>query len=287
MAKGWKCARCSTQNPETRITCTNCNLIRGSVVVPSSMGASTGWGAEANASPPPMQQGEAQSGEAQLGEAQPGEAQSGEAQSGEAQSGEAQLGEDQPGDERPVEGSTGGWVQPQPIEGPGVATAQATPLWQRIPGWLVVVVLIGAGAIGGLIFNASRAPTGEITRSGNLTAADLRIGDCFDLKDPTAEEVDEVTAGPCTSEHEFEMFFVGSLPEGDYPGADGFQDYVGNTCIPAFEDYIGTTYEASALDIFWLEPTVEAWEDGDRAVQCAAFHPRIHRLTETVKGSNQ
>ena len=42
-----------------------------------------------------------------------------------------------------------------------------------------------------------------------MTAADLRVGDCFDLKDPAADEIDDVTAGPCTAAHEFEMFFVG------------------------------------------------------------------------------
>jgi hypothetical protein len=36
MAKGWKCPHCSTENPETTLTCTGCRRIQGSVVVPGS-----------------------------------------------------------------------------------------------------------------------------------------------------------------------------------------------------------------------------------------------------------
>ena len=41
---------------------------------------------------------------------------------------------------------------------------------------------------------------------------------------PAANEIDDVTAGPCTAAHEFEMFFVGSMPEGEYPGPDRVRD---------------------------------------------------------------
>jgi hypothetical protein len=146
-------------------------------------------------------------------------------------------------------------------------------------------VILLVGAIGGLVFNASRSDTGEIIRSGNLTAKDLRAGDCFDLKNPEAEEVDEVTALPCTDEHEYEMFFVGNMADGAFPAEDAVTTFLTANCLPAFTTFVGLAYEESELDIFWLSPTAESWQQGDHSIQCAVYHPRIHRLTSSMQGS--
>jgi hypothetical protein len=160
------------------------------------------------------------------------------------------------------------------------------PFWKRLPlGWIVVGVFVLAGAIGGLIFNAGRGESGEIERAGNLEATDLRVGDCFDLKDPSAEEIGEVTALPCTSEHEYELFHTASMPDGDYPSDEAFGTWLDDNCVPAFDGYVGTSYQDSELEIFWLSPTAEAWNAGDRSIQCAVYHPVIHRLNESLKGS--
>lgn len=161
-------------------------------------------------------------------------------------------------------------------------------MWQRLPwGWVLTFLIVGGGAIGGLIFNAGRSDTGEIAKPGDLTVGDLRVGDCYDLKDPTAEELDQVIARPCTDEHEFEMIFVGSLAAGAFPEADGFMTYVDEHCLAAFETFVGTSYADSRLDVFWLEPTQAAWTAGDRSVQCAVYDPRNARLTGSLKGSGQ
>jgi hypothetical protein len=178
------------------------------------------------------------------------------------------------------------WI---PFDGEdGAAASSGTPLWRRVPiGWLLFAVLIGGGAIAGWYFNASRSSSGEITKSGDLTAADLRVGDCFDLKDPGADEIDEVKAGPCSSAHEFEMFFVASMPEGDFPTDAAFETYVTDNCYPAFGAYIGKAYGQSELEMYWLAPTASGWRGGDRSVQCAAYHPRVHTQTVTLRGSNR
>ena len=174
------------------------------------------------------------------------------------------------------------------IEGYAPPPAAQEPFWKRLPlGLIVVGFFVAAGAIGGLIFNASRGSSGEITKSGDLSAVELRAGDCFDLKDPSAEEIGDVTAIPCSTEHEYETFFVGTMPEGPFPSDDGFIAWLDDNCRPAFDAYVGMDYENSELDIFWLQPTSEAWSDGDRSIQCALYHPRIHRLTESLKGSAQ
>jgi len=178
-------------------------------------------------------------------------------------------------------------VEPGAVRAGAPAPAE-TPFWRRIPLQLVVVGVIAlATAIGGWYFNASRSPTGEITKSGDLTASDLRVGDCFDLKDPTADEVGYVAARVCTDEHEFEMFFVGALPEGDYPAEAVFTSFVEQHCVPAFDTYVGKAYLESELDIYWLYPTADAWNEGDLSVQCAVYHPLVNRLIESLKGSSR
>jgi Septum formation len=175
---------------------------------------------------------------------------------------------------------------PDGLEGYAPPPVAKEPLWKRLPlGLIVIGFFIAAGAVGGLIFNASRGESGEITKTGDLAATDLRAGDCFDLKDPSAEEIGDVTGIPCTAEHEYETFFIGTMPEGPFPNDDGFIAWLDGNCRPAFETYVGMAYENSELDIFWLQPTSEAWNDGDRSIQCALYHPRIHRLTESLKGS--
>jgi len=181
-----------------------------------------------------------------------------------------------------ADASRGAWDPAAELAAP----PPAIPLWRRIPfGWIVVGVLVFGGAIGGLIFNAARGSSGEITKAGDLTAGDLRAGDCFDLKDPSAQEIGDVKAVPCTTEHEYEAFFVGAMPEGDYPTEAAFTAWLEANCAPAFASYVGKPYDDSELDIFWLQPTNESWTNGDRSIQCAVYHPQIPRLTESLKGS--
>ena len=244
MAKRWKCARCSTENEEGVLTCSNCRMIRGGVVVPGSYsqpveGAVPGW-ASRDTLPPSSESNV-------LRGAAPEDA--------------------------------GAYVEPAP--------PASRPLWRRIPiQGLIFAVIVVVGAIGA-ISNASRSSSGEITNRGDLTAADLRVGDCFDLKDPAADEIDEVTAGPCSVEHEYEMFFVGAMQEGSFPTDDVMNSFIETNCDPAFEAFVGTTYLESELEMFVLSPTEDAWLAGDRSIQCSVYHPRINRLTESLKGSAQ
>jgi Septum formation len=236
MAKGWKCARCSTANDDGSITCSSCGLLRGSAVLPTSYGPSPGWQAPA---------------------------------------------------QDPAAGVPPG---PPPFDwGGGSAALAPTPLWRRVPiGWVIVAVLVFGGGIASAIFNASRAPTGEISRGGDMSAAALRVGDCFDIKDPAADEIGDVTALPCTELHQYEIFFVGSMSMAErvYPSQDDLDTYVEDHCRPTFYTYVGRIYAESELEIFTLFPTNEAWGDGERSISCAA-HLGDSRLSASVKGSKR
>lgn len=266
MAKGWKCPHCSTENAESTLTCSGCGRIQGSVVVPGSPPVQP-------VAPPPTDP----SGYHGAPLWNP---------TGSATGTPAAPGSPAAPGTPAAPGSEAGPTEPGWTVNLDAVPPASKPIWQRLPvGWLIVGALVVAGGIGGLIFNAGRSSTGEIDRSGDLTANDLRLGDCFDLKDPEAEEVLDVTAHPCTETHEYEVFFVGNMTAGAYPSDDTVTTFVVDNCGPAFASYVGLAYADSKLDFSWLSPTSGSWSDGDRSVQCAAYDPDNARLTTSVRGS--
>jgi hypothetical protein len=190
----------------------------------------------------------------------------------------------------PAAGSPYEWQMRAPTP-PGetgdAVTVAPTSFWRRIPvGLIVFVALIAVGAITSFFFSASRSDSGEISRSGDIDVNDLRVGDCFDFKDPDAEEFDQVTARPCSEEHGYELFFVGTMPAETYPTDTAFDSYVTDACEPAFATYVGRAYEASRLELTWVGPTSDGWNSGDHAVQCLLNDPQRPRLSTSLQGSN-
>lgn len=135
------------------------------------------------------------------------------------------------------------------------------------------------------LVSSGRDETGAILQTGDLTVAELRVGDCFDLKDPTAELIGQVEAKPCAQPHQYEVFFRGDLPDGEYPGAEGIDQYLNDNCVPAFGAYVGLAYEPSRLDIFYFTPPAELWRSSDQSVQCAVYDPNLDQLTGSLRGA--
>ena len=161
-------------------------------------------------------------------------------------------------------------------------------MWRRVPiGLLIFGVLVVGGAVAGFISNAGRSSTGDITKSGDMSSNDLRVGDCWDMKDPSADTIDNVTAKPCGEAHEYEVFFIGSMPDGSYPTDDQFSTYVQDNCVPAFGTYVGQTYDNSDLDISWLNPLSKGWTLGDRTVECSVYDPNNSELTASMQGTGR
>lgn len=151
-------------------------------------------------------------------------------------------------------------------------------------GWLAVVGVLAAG---GAIFAAQRNDAGEITKGGNLAIEDVRIGDCFNLKDVHAEETSEVDAKRCGEAHQFEMVFAGEMRSGEYPTEAEISDFVASACGPAFDDYVGMAYADSHLEVFYWFPVTEGWNRGDRGVQCAVYDPLDNALLGSLRGAKR
>ncbi|MGH2358531.1 MAG: septum formation family protein [Candidatus Limnocylindria bacterium] len=165
-------------------------------------------------------------------------------------------------------------------------TAAPVPAWQRLLRfWWVPVAVIVVGT--GWFLSARRDDSGAITDAGSLTAADLRVGDCFDLQDDSQDTVENVDAKPCSEPHVYQMFFVGDLPSGDYPSQDIMDTYAYDNCLPAFASHVGVSYEESILDIFYLTPTQDSWDSGDHSVQCAAHRIDMEPVKVTFQNYRQ
>ena len=179
------------------------------------------------------------------------------------------------GSEAPAGDVAAAAAAPQP--GPASRWSWLLRFW-----WVGLVIIV---LIGGAIFAARRDEGGQIVGAGDLQVFDLEPGDCFDLKAPADEEVTDVDAKPCNEAHEFEMFHITTLPDGDYPDEATFVGHLERECLPAFADFVGATYQESRLDIYWLTPTEPGWGAGDREMQCAVFDPLDEELTESMEGS--
>ncbi len=148
------------------------------------------------------------------------------------------------------------------------------------PGWLHLVLRfwwVGLLVIGGGIaaFNYL---------GGSRSVTDMGVGDCFNVADPNSQFVDDVTLLECTEPHQFEMFFVGDLPDGPFPSGDEVTVWLQANCFPAFADYVGIESQNSQLDLLPITPTEDGWNEGDHSVQCALTDLESPELTGSHEG---
>lgn len=127
------------------------------------------------------------------------------------------------------------------------------------------------------------AGSGEVTdRTDNADVFAVQVGDCMIAVD--GEEISNVPIVPCADPHDDEVFDAFSVP-GDEFDDDAIQDQAITECDASFAEFIGMSYEDSALDWWPMTPTSESWDNGDREVLCVAFDPTGAQLTGTLRGA--
>jgi len=158
---------------------------------------------------------------------------------------------------------------------------------------LLVTALVVAIAVIAYMTTLGRKPVDQPTESpptpvptvitGNQTAVrDLTVGTCFDEKSTKESVYAYAWPVDCTAAHDSEVFFVGTLPEGDYPSDDTVQTYVVDKCTPAFEKYVGIAYGDSKLQVYYIFADKDGWGAGNHSLVCYAFDPSGR--TTSVKG---
>lgn len=144
---------------------------------------------------------------------------------------------------------------------------------------MLLIVFLGSAALLWAIQDANpgRDSAGSLTESGPLWVNDLRVGDCLNMPEGT-DDVSGVTVRPCAKPHDAQVYAVGEVPEGEYPGDEAIQERVEHRCGERFEAVLGELPEADDLEITSLSPTLQGWpayrgfsclvhrNDGDRLV---------------------
>jgi hypothetical protein len=141
-----------------------------------------------------------------------------------------------------------------------------------------IVLLVIATALGaGFFFFRDRV-------SNDVTS--LAPGECFD--EPTLEaEIQEVQRQPCNEPHDAEVIadLTHPAPPGEaYPVVSGFDDYIAQNCVPAFQAYLGSESDTALdYDIGYFRPTLSGWADGDRGFTCYVSRSDGQKMTSTVR----
>ncbi len=156
---------------------------------------------------------------------------------------------------------------------------------------VIAGLIIGGGAVWGLVFNADRDDSGAIVDAGNLTPDELRVGDCLDWPGSDSNEIetfDSVNALPCSEPHDLEVYHLATYPAVSgtaFPGNEIILDYAWDACFAQFAGYVGAPWEEVAdLDITLFWPSEQSWADGDRTIHCliVAYNEGV-KLTGTAK----
>lgn len=130
----------------------------------------------------------------------------------------------------------------------------------------------------------STTTAGDGGTGDEVSVFDLDVGDCFDTSETA--EVETVEVVPCTRPHGNEVFALFDLEGDEFPGDQVAAELAEEGCIERFEDYVGVEYSASELEVSYLYPLEEGWEQiGDREVVCIASRVDGRDLDEPVEGS--
>jgi len=146
-----------------------------------------------------------------------------------------------------------------------------------------IAVFAGVSAFGD---ETVRDSTGAIVEGGGVGAFVVRTGDC--LNTPEVGLVQSVEGVPCSQPHDAEVYLKFDLAGTSYPGAASVEETAIDGCLAGFHPFVGLAYEDSELDILWLEPTEDSWnEQDDREIVCMVIAMDGSSLTGSVRGSSR
>ena len=151
-------------------------------------------------------------------------------------------------------------------------------------GWVVVVA---AGVAVATLGGADRSNSGSIVTAGRVAAADLRVGDCIQFPAAAVTTVKTFDAVPCSQPHDAEAYAGGDLPlNGAWPGETAVRTATDQQCADAFEPFVGTSIDNTALSVSYFYPEQNAWDAGDRGYICVVGADGS-KTSGTLKGANR
>ena len=120
---------------------------------------------------------------------------------------------------------------------------------------------------------------------GNTSAFNVEVGQC--VQNAESEEISDLQVTDCAKPHQAEIFYTVELSAKQRIPEEDLSDYARDTCIDAFEGYVGRSYEESELDTTELYPSEESWATGERTIACFAISADGEPLVGSVKDSKK
>ncbi|WP_162448175.1 septum formation family protein [Phytoactinopolyspora mesophila] len=167
----------------------------------------------------------------------------------------------------------------------------------RISGTWRVAALAGATALvltGCSVFDdlfgddePDRGDDGQVSEVvESASIFDIAEGDCLgEYRDDG--DVQDVDLIPCDQEHEQEVLLITQIDADELPGQEDIQQQVIDECLPAFEEFVGVEFDESELDIHYLSPSQDSWDQqDDRDIVCTIYDP-AGTVSSSFEGANR
>ncbi|MFC0680674.1 septum formation family protein [Lysobacter korlensis] len=154
---------------------------------------------------------------------------------------------------------------------------------------LAGVTLSGCSALQDLLRaepEAVRDESGRVVEGGENDVFSIEVGDCVTQDvSAEAEEVSAVPVVPCSEPHDLEVYAEFTIDGEEYPGDEQADTLATEGCLAEFGEFVGLSYEQSALDYTFYRPTEESWNEADdRLVSCLVGDP-AGQVSESLKGA--
>ena len=115
---------------------------------------------------------------------------------------------------------------------------------------------------------------------------DVSVGQCFNDPDEYSEFVANLDMVDCTEPHDNEIYHTFDVAGDVYPSDSDMDFQAESGCIAAFEEFVGRDYWSSSLNIAWLSPSEDSWNQiDDREIVCFLYDMNLAVLTNSAEGT--
>jgi hypothetical protein len=113
------------------------------------------------------------------------------------------------------------------------------------------------------------ATTGQIAHQGTASILSLHPGDCF--QNPAGNgliHVRNVTAVPCTTAHNAQVFAIFEVKAAGYPGHAAMLQLAERGCRARIARYVDRSKLTGTMSLHFVFPEPDSWAAGRRSVSC-------------------
>ena len=108
---------------------------------------------------------------------------------------------------------------------------------------------------------------------------EISVGDClleeadrlnFNANSGTSSTV---AITDCANSHDSEFYAGTALQQASFPGADFIENFSVDFCLAEFDTFVDRVFEDSTLSAYYLSPSREEWNLGNKTVICGIYDP--------------